>query len=227
METEVDPQTTPETTSDADRPGLAQRLDRLAAIAGMAAGALFLTAVAVLTLLRYDYLRSQGWSALDGGDVPWPSGLALGSHGWIQMANFAITGLLLLVFVRALRHRLPDRTSSRVSSVLMTVMALAMIALAAPTDSDFDAAPSTWHGWTHGIAFIVLVLCSIVTPALTARAIRKDESWRPLARVSLVVAGLVVVCMAVPHQIAFYAFLVILFGWFGLLAARFRRLSRD
>jgi len=54
---------------------------------------------------------------------------------------------------------------------------------------------------------------------------RRDERWRPLARVSLAVPVLGIACLAVPSQIGFYAFLIILFGWFAVLAARLYRLS--
>lgn len=225
MNTSVEPQPTPNDTTTDSPPGPDPRRDRLAAIAGMVAGPLFIATVTLLSWLQYDYLRSLGWTVLDDNQVPWPSSLALSDHGWAQVLNFAVTGLLLLVFVRALRHQLPDRPSARAASILMTVMAVAMIASAAPTDREFDAEPSTWHGWTHGIAFVIIVLGSIVTPAVTARALRRNERWRPLARISLAVSILAIVCLAVPSQIGFYAFLAILFGWFAGLAARFHRLS--
>jgi chromate transport protein ChrA len=203
----------------------AARSQRLAAAAGIAAGPLFLSAVALLTWLRYDYLRSLGWSIMEENDVPWPSGLALGGSGWAQMLNFALSGLLLLVFILALRHELPHRRSSRVASTLMTVMAVAMVASAAPTDRDFSASPSTWHGWTHGISFIVIVLLSVLTPLLTARALRGDPRWRPMAAVSLVVALTCALSLFVPSQVGFYLFLTTLFGWFTALAVRFSRLT--
>jgi hypothetical protein len=198
---------------------------RLAAIAGMVAGPLFLATVVVLSWLRYDFLRSLGWTILDEHNVPWPSGLALGGNGWAQMVNFAVTGLLLLVFVRALRHELPHRRSARVAAALMTVMAVALVTSAAPTDRDFTAEPSTWHGWTHGISFITIVLCSVLTPLVTSRALRGDPRWRPMAAVSLAVALICPLSLFVPSQVGFYLFLIILFGWFTALAMRFSRLT--
>ena len=199
--------------------------DRAAALAGVVAGPLFLLTVVLLSWWQYDYLRSVGWTVLDAGDVPWPSGLALADHGWIQMLNFAVAGVLLFVFTRALPHQLPDRRSARIAAALMTVMAVALVASAAPTDEDFGADPSTWHGWTHGLAFVVLVLCSVVTPLVLARALRGVPGWRPFAPLSVAVAGLCVVSLAVPSQLGFYAFLVLVFGWFTALAARFYRLT--
>ena len=198
---------------------------QLAARAGIVAGPVFLTTVVILTALRYDYLRSLGWTILDEHNVPYPSGLALGDHGWAQMLIFAVTGLLVLVFVRALRHELPDRRSSRVAAALMTVMAVAMVTSAAPTDRDFTADPSTWHGWTHGISFLVIVLCTVITPLVTARALRGEARWRPMAAVSVAVSVICALSLFVPSQVGFYVFLVTLFGWITALATRFARLS--
>jgi hypothetical protein len=198
---------------------------QLAARAGIVAGPVFLVTVVILTTLRYDYLRSLGWTILEDHNVPWPSGLALGEHGWAQMLNFAVTGLLVLVFVRALRHELPDRRSGRVASALMTVMAVAMITSAAPTDHDFTASPSTWHGWTHGISFLVIVLCTVVTPLVTARALRGEPRWRPLAAVSVAVSLICALSLFVPSQVGFFVFLITLFGWISALAVRYSRLT--
>ena len=223
MSTMANNDTTPITRASAGTAGRA----RLAAYAGMSAGPLFLSTVVVLTWWQYDYLRSLGWTVLRDHQVPWPSGLALAEHGWAQVLNFAVTGLLLLFFVRALRHELPDRRSARVANALMTVLTLAMVTSAAPTDRDFGSAPSTWHGWTHGISFLVIVVLSVVTPLITARALRGERRWRPLAGVSLAAGLLCAVSLFAPTQLGFYAFLIILFAWFAALAARFARLTRS
>lgn len=201
------------------------RRARRAARAGIVAGPLFLGGVVLLTWWEHDYLHSVGWTVLDDNDVPWPSGLALAEHGWVQVLNFAVTGLLLLFFVRALRLELPARFSARVASALLTVMAVALTAAAAPTDRDFTSAPSTWHGWTHGISFIVIVLCSVLAPLFTGRALRGEARWRPLAAASAAVGLVCAVSLFLPSQVGFYLFLVTLFGWLTALAARFARLT--
>jgi hypothetical protein len=205
--------------------GETEHRKQLAARAGIVAGPLFLITVVILTVLRYDYLRSLGWTILDEHNVPYPSGLALGDRGWAQMLNFAVTGLLVLVFFRALRHELPDRRSARVASALMTVMAVAMVTSAAPTDRDFTAAPSTWHGWMHGISFLVILLCTVITPLVTARALRGEARWRPLGAVSVAASVICLLTLFVPSQVGFYVFLVTLFGWIGALAVRYARLT--
>jgi hypothetical protein len=73
---------------------------------GLAAGPLFLSVVGLLTWAELDDLHRLGWGYTKDNNVPWPSGLALGHIGAIQILNFAVTGLLILVFARAFRHEL-------------------------------------------------------------------------------------------------------------------------
>jgi hypothetical protein len=82
---------------------------RLATLAALVAGPLFLAVTAVVTLAELGFMHDLGWSFTGDDDVPWPSGLVLGTYGPAQIANFAFAGLLLLVFVRSFRHPLAQR----------------------------------------------------------------------------------------------------------------------
>lgn len=62
-----------------------------AALCGMAAPILFGFLTMVATLLQTDFMEKLGW------DV-YPSGLALGPYGWIQVANFVLEGILIIAF---------------------------------------------------------------------------------------------------------------------------------
>lgn len=198
-----------------------------AVTAGVLAGPLFLGVVALLTWLEWDFLHGLGWTLLDSGDVPYPSGTALGPYGFVQVANFFVTGVLLLVFVTGLRHRLPDRRSSRVAVVLLAGLGLGFLASAAPVDREFGGAPSTWHGWVHGIAFVLIVLMAVLAPLTTALALRRQPEWRPLGLVSLVVGVACAVLVPIASDIAFYAFIVVVFAWVAGLALGLRRLERS
>jgi hypothetical protein len=63
------------------------------ALAGMIGPATFALAIVVLTLVQYAFMVGLGWHPTHSSDVPWPSGLALGPLGWLQVANFVIFGL--------------------------------------------------------------------------------------------------------------------------------------
>src|SRR5918999_206890 len=68
------------------------------ALAGIIGPAVFALVVVVLTLVQYDFMVGLGWHPVRGSDVPWPSGLALGPLGWLQVANFVLLFSLLPAF---------------------------------------------------------------------------------------------------------------------------------
>ncbi len=64
--------------------------------------------IVITTALEWHYMHDQwGWRLSEETDAAYPSGLATGPVGFLQIANFALTGLLVLVFgqglVRTLR----------------------------------------------------------------------------------------------------------------------------
>jgi hypothetical protein len=185
---------------------------RAAALAGMAAPVVFFVGVTLSTYLSRDFLEAHGWTFTDHGDVPWPSGTALAEHGWITNATFAVTGLLLLAFVGALRREFRRRRSGRVASGLLIAMGAAVTALTFNTDlavfGNTDGAPETWHGWLHGIAFVVLGLTSLTAFFAAALAFRGNPHWHWFTPVSAA-AGVG----------------VIVFGWFELAALNLWRLA--
>ena len=81
--------------------------------------------------------------------------------------------------------------------------------------------PHTWHGWVHGIAFLLIIATGVLAPLTMALAVRGDPGWRPIAVVSLVAASLFVVFLILPWGNAtFLLAIVTLFGWIAALAAR-------
>ena len=79
---------------------------RNAALAGTVGPIVFALIAVVLTFAQYDFMRGLGWEPLGASDVPWPSGLALGPLGWLQVLNFAFFGLTLVLFAVASLVRL-------------------------------------------------------------------------------------------------------------------------
>ncbi len=60
--------------------------------------------ITILTFLEYDFMAGIGWDPVQGSDVPWPSGLALGPYGCLQVANFDHVGVCLIALAFGL-HR--------------------------------------------------------------------------------------------------------------------------
>lgn len=129
------------------------------ALAGMIGPAMFALIVVVLTLLQYGFMVGLGWDLIGVSDVPWPSGLALGPLGWLQVLNFVLFGLMLIIFAVGLHRGV--RASGRFSWIGPTLLVLAgigMVLAGFKTDPDISAGPQTRHGMIHGLTFFLFVL---------------------------------------------------------------------
>ena len=102
-------------------------LHRAGVLAGLLAGPFFLISVGLNTWASIAYLHRLGWEFVGGEQVPWPSSLARGPHGWAQVATFLITGLLIVILAVAVRNQLPRRRGSSVAVVLLAMLGVALI----------------------------------------------------------------------------------------------------
>src|SRR4051794_40051370 len=130
------------------------------AVAGMVAPALFLG-----VLLFLDLLASRV-------EV---SGHELGPRAWLMYPNFAVFGLLVIGFARALRAHLGRRRSARVATAFLTLFGLGPVLATFTTDPGEIA---TWHGAVHVGGFLLVAL--MLLPGLFAFAVafHKVPSWR-------------------------------------------------
>jgi hypothetical protein len=203
---------------------------RAQGLAAIVAGPLFLAVIAVLTLVELDFMHGLGWGFTRDDQVPWPSGLALGSYGAVQIANFVLAGTLLALFVRGFRRELPATRSGRIAVVFLATIAVGIAVSGFPTDRATTAgdAPNTWHGYLHVIAFVVVALSSLLAPIATAVALRRNPRWRGFPALSLAVVVLELLLffpLDFLGDAAFVGYLVVLFGWFAALGFRLRTLS--
>jgi Protein of unknown function (DUF998) len=158
-----------------------------------------------------------------GEQVPWPSSLARGPYGWAQIATFVITGLLIVIFAVAVRDQVPQRRASGFAVVLPALLGVALILAAFRVDTPMltGGNPVTWHGWVHGIAFLLIIATGVLAPLAMALAVRSDAGWRPIAVVSLAASALFIVFLILPWGNAtFVLAIVTMFGWIAALAAR-------
>src|SRR6476619_359892 len=128
------------TTVSHAAPAVARRTTGLTTLAGIVAGPFFLGLILLNTWLSRDFLHSIGWQLTGGKSVPYPSCLALGPHGWMQVGAFLITGLLVIAFALGLRRVLPRRRLSTAGVALLTAFGAALAASSSKTDW------STVHG---------------------------------------------------------------------------------
>jgi hypothetical protein len=198
-------------------------LHRAGVFAGVLAGPFFLVSVGLNTWASLGYLHQLGWEFVGGEQVPWPSSLARGPYGWAQVATFLITGLLIVTLAVAVRDQLPRRRASGFAVVLLALSGVALILAAFRVDTPMltGGNPVTWHGWVHGIAFLLIIATGVLAPLTMALAVRSDSSWRPIAVVSLAATALFVVFLFLPWGNAtFLLAIVTVFAWIGSVAVR-------
>jgi Protein of unknown function (DUF998) len=198
-------------------------LHRARVLAGVLAGPFFLISVGLNTGASIAYLHRLGWEFVGGEQVPWPSSLARGPYGWAQVATFLITGLLIVILAVAVRDQLPHRRASSVAVVLLAMLGVALILAPFRVDVPMlnGESPATWHGWVHGIAFLLIIATGVLAPLTMAFAVRVDARWRPIAVVSLAASALFIVFLTLPWVNATFLLAIVpLFGWIAALAAR-------
>ena len=84
------------------------RLLNLAALAGILGPLLLAVVITVLTIVQADFMRTLGWNPT-GPVIDWPSGLAMGPHGWLMTLTFFVCGALMTFFAYGLKLALPRR----------------------------------------------------------------------------------------------------------------------
>jgi len=100
--------------------------------------------------------------------------------------------------------------------VLLALLGVALILAAFRVDVPMlsGGSPDTWHGWIHGIAFLLIIAMGVLAPLTMALAVRGDHSWRPIAVVSLAATALLVVFLLLPWgNASFLMAIVTLFAW--------------
>lgn len=122
----------------------------------------------------------------------------------LQDLNFALTGLLIIVFVASLRVSLGRSRSSTLGSILLLAYPVAFVLV-----GTVIPLPSTWHVPVGTMAFFV----TLVGVVISYWPMRKDASWQRLAPFTLVIGIVSIVGFFV------YGFLVsqsLATSWLGL-----------
>jgi hypothetical protein len=183
---------------------------RLAAWAGIIAPALF---VAVFTL--------EGW--LRPGYDPvttYVSALSLGSRGWIQIANFIVLGLLMLLFTRAVAAEFRTGKASRWGLIFLTVIAFLFI-VSGPLVMDPTGTPLsqvTVHGTIHGLAGGIIFILMPISCFIYLRRFRQDPAWRSFQWDTLLLGTVVAAAVVLlTFTTKLPALQNILVGWLGLI----------
>jgi Protein of unknown function (DUF998) len=193
--------------------------------AGVVAGPFYVLVSLAQALTRDGFdLTRHSWSLL-----------ANGSLGWIQIANFVLTGLMTVAFAAGLGRALRPGPGSRWAPRLLGVYGLSLVAAGVFTaDPAFGFPPGTpdaatevsWHGLLHfvcgGIGFGCLVAaCFVVARRFAADGGRR---WALFSRVTGVLflaafAGIASGSGNAGLTLAFVAAVVLAWTWISALAA--------
>jgi hypothetical protein len=151
---------------------------------GIAAGPVFLTVWAAQAFTR---------DGFDPGKHP-ISLLALGSGGWIQIANFVVTGALFVAAATGLYDQ--GRWLPRFVGALGIGLILAGVFVTDPGAGFPAGAPEgrgdlSWHGLLHEVGFVVVQLAWIAAAITVAKRATGLPRWSAIAAIllALVVAG--------------------------------------
>jgi hypothetical membrane protein len=191
---------------------------------GVLAGPVYVTASLVQALTRpgFDLSRHE-WSLL-----------ADGPHGWIQIANLALTGAMVLAFAVGLRRTLADGPAARWAPRLIGVYGASLIAAAAfradpafgfPTGTPDGPGPVTWHGTLHlvsgAVGFTALAVACFVIARRYAREGRRVPAVLARATGIIFLLGFGAVAAGAGRpaaNLAFTAAVIIVWAWLAAVA---------
>jgi hypothetical membrane protein len=186
--------------------------DRFLLWCGVAGGLLF-----IATFLINDRIR-------DGYDPvrDFVSEAAIGAGGWVQIANFLVTGALVVAFALA-AHRVVSPWTGRLLGVVGLSLMLAGVFVSDPSPHTVR----TGHGIAHDIVSL-FVFGPLAAAAFTAARWRPTVAWRWYCRaVGVAVPVLFVLAGGVESLTGVFQRLSIAVGltWIAVLAGRALRAS--
>lgn len=162
--------------------------------------------------------------------------LSNGSLGWIQVANFVLTGAFVLAFATGLARAMGRSWAPRLIAVYGVGLIAAGIFVADPMNGFPAGAPTgrpetiTVHGMLHIVAAAIGFLCLIAACVVMARRFAKERrtGWSAFSAVTGVAflvafAGVASGSSSVVVVIGFWAALILAWAWIAALAVRFYR----
>jgi hypothetical protein len=192
---------------------------------GVLAGPLYVTVSLAQALTRdgFDLTRHQ-WSLLSNGAL-----------GWIQVANFVLTGLMVIASAAGLRRALGTTWAPRLvatygASLICAGIFRADPALGFPPGAPAGTGTVSWHGVLHfvagGIGFAGLIAACFVVARRVA-----TEGWSIYSRVTgvLVLAGFAGVATgagSVATNLGFVGAVLIGWAWLTALSIHLYRHTR-
>ncbi|GAB3157884.1 DUF998 domain-containing protein [Micromonospora sonneratiae] len=197
---------------------------------GIVAGPFYVVVALAQALTRDGFDPSRhAWSLLANGDL-----------GWIQIANFVVTGLMTVAAAYGLRRALTPGRGRTWAPLLLGIYGVSLIGAgvfrADPAQGFPVGTPETttisWHGMLHlmvgGIGFLCLIVACFVLATRFSRDGRRGLAW--FSRITGVVflAGFAGIASGShgPTTLAFVAAVLVVWAWFTTVCRHFYRTVR-
>ena len=192
---------------------------------GVALGPLFYVVVVAQILTRTGFDISRHPLSL----------LNLGDAGWIQIANFILTGLLAIACSAGMRRALRDTAGATWGPLLIGTFGLGMVVAGIfPPDPLLGFPPGALagipaqmseHAMLHGVGFFVAFLSLIAACFVFARRyfVVGSPGWGRYSITTGVITPLLILAGIVIQSatsISFFVVGIIAFGWVGAVAAQ-------
>lgn len=133
------------------------------------------------------------------------SSLAIGSKGWIQIANFIVNGMLFLLCAQGMRRMFTGDSGEVWGPRLIAIFGFALIGAGIfVTDPEFGYPPgtppgpakvTTWHGEWHGLFAILLFVTLMIACFVFARRFWSKTDGRKWAIYSIITGGIIFIFM--------------------------------
>jgi hypothetical membrane protein len=182
--------------------------DRFRLWCGVVAGPLFIAIFLVNDRIKDDYDPVRDFV----------SEAAIGPGGWLQIANFLVTGALVVAFAVAAR-----RVVSPWTGRLLALFGLGLLVAGVFVSDPAPYGSRTAHGIVHDLASVVVFVLSLPIAAFVAARWRRTTAWLWYSRsvgvafpLLLVLAGGIEPATGVLQRLS----LVVGFTWLSALAVR-------
>jgi hypothetical protein len=195
---------------------------------GVVAGPCYVAVSLAQALTREGFdLTKHAWSLLSNGEL-----------GWIQVANFVLTGLMVVAAAAGLRRALTPGRGQTWAPLLIGAYGVSLVgagifradpAQGFPAGTPADAAEVSWHGMLHfmvgGIGFLCLISACLVLGSRFARDGRPGLAWFSRITGIAFLAGFAGIASGShgPVTLAFVAAVLLVWSWLTTVCVQFAK----